>query len=93
MEFDDFDCDYQWDAPVDYTAPYVEADDGRCKRCGGTAYDRKRRPCLACHAGYTDVEYEGPTEHPPGSPKRLAVYAARSAAGLDLWNPEDTGAR
>jgi len=30
-----------------------------------------------------------PTNHPPGSPGRIAVYQARASAGLPLFDPRD----
>lgn len=87
------DDDEDWDAPVDYKQPYDEQDDHLCPHCNGTGVARPRGFCEHCDNGYVGVAYSTPTMHPPGSPQRIAVYAARSAAGLELWNEHDVGAR
>ncbi len=32
---------------------------------------------------------DSPTQAPPGSPEKIAVLAARYAAGVALWHPDD----
>jgi hypothetical protein len=47
---------------------------------------RKRRTATAAMDPETA---RGPTHHPPGSPGKIAVLAARWAAGLPLFHPGD----
>ena len=89
---DESECD--WDAPIDMKQPYEEqGDHHRCPKCDGTGMGSNRMVCAHCFNGMVNVDYEGPTTHPPGSRERIAVYAARSAAGLELWNEHDLGVR
>lgn len=87
------DDESEWDAPIDMKQPYDEGEHHHCPQCDGTGVGRDRSVCQHCFNGLVDVEYEGPTAHPPGSRERIAVYAARSAAGLELWNERDLGMR
>ena len=57
-----------------------------------------RLTCLACALDSQDdddLDYRPrplpptPTDHPPGTAERIAVYEARAAAGYSLHHPQD----
>lgn len=66
-----------------------------CPECGGSG-DRPRessrqakRFCKACQGvGYPEVP-TGPTDALPGSPRKIAILAARWAKRLPLFEPDD----
>jgi hypothetical protein len=60
---------------------------GLCPRCAAAPKPKKRRrrPLTP----YPDDGPTGPTPHPPRSPGKLHVLAARAAKRLPLFDPRD----
>jgi len=64
---------------------------GLCFRCYGTpavhaAYFPARAPRVT---DVVDPKTPAPTNHAPGTPEKMAVLAARAAAGEHLFHPRD----
>ena len=73
----------------------------RCSGCGGTGFRIKRGPRNLCPAGCDECQGVGwkgidatiPTNFRAGTPGKVAVIAARYAAGKPLWLKGDYDAQ